>query len=63
MEIDHEMISAVQTRLEKECDRIGQTVDGLSFRLGHIAGEEDWKIFGNVRFASVTPGGDRKSVV
>ena len=32
MEIDHEMISAVQTRLEKECDRIGQTVDGLSFR-------------------------------
>ena len=60
MEIDQRMLSAVQTRLAKECDRIGQTVDGLSFRLGHIAGEEDWKIFGNVRFVSASPGGENQ---
>lgn len=60
MEIDQRMLSAVQTRLAKECDRIGQTLDGLSFRLGNIAGEEDWKIFGNVRFVSASPGGENQ---
>ena len=60
MKIDQEMLSAVQTRLAKECDRIEQTVDGLSFQLGHIAGEEDWRIFGSVRFASVAPGREKQ---